>query len=67
MDSSSISSYDDDETICPLCCNPMDETDLALFPCPCNFQVIDLIYQFKIDLSMVFEKASRKQSALSKL
>ena len=67
MDSSSISSYDDDETICPLCCNSMDETDLALFPCPCNFQVIDLIYHFKIDLSMVFEKASRKQSTLSKL
>ena len=67
MDSSSISSYDDDETICPLSCEPMDETDLALFPCPCNFQVINLIYQFKIDLSMVFEKASRKQSTLSKL
>ena len=67
MDSSSISSYDEDETTCPLCCEPMDETDLALFPCPCNFQVIDLIYQFKIDLSMVFEKASRKQSTLSKL
>lgn len=30
---------DDDDTICPICCGPMDDTDLSFFPCPCKFQV----------------------------
>ena len=67
MDSSNTSSYDDDEIICPLCCEPMDETDLTLFPCLCNYQVIDLFRLFKIDLCVVFEHTSRKQPSLPKL
>ena len=30
---------DDDDTICPICCGPMDDTDLSFFPCPCKFQL----------------------------
>ena len=38
-DLSELSESDDDSQLCPLCYGPMDKTDLALFPCPCNFQV----------------------------
>ncbi|KAK8801215.1 hypothetical protein WA171_004362 [Blastocystis sp. BT1] len=38
-DVSDLSESDDDSPLCPLCYGPMDKTDLALFPCPCNFQI----------------------------
>lgn len=42
MDSESVSSSDEEQVTCPLCYEPMDDTDLTLFPCPCNFQVCHL-------------------------
>lgn len=39
-DLSDLSESDNDSPLCPLCYGPMDKTDLALFPCPCNFQVL---------------------------
>ena len=40
IDLSDSSSDADDSQLCPLCYGHMDKTDLALFPCPCNFQVL---------------------------
>lgn len=40
MDSSSVDTSDDDQNICPICYGTMDETDLAMFPCSCNYQVV---------------------------
>ena len=37
--SMSSETSDEDQPLCPLCYEPMDETDLKLYPCPCNFQV----------------------------
>lgn len=30
---------DEEEEACPLCMQPLDETDLSFFACPCNYQV----------------------------
>ena len=30
---------DEDTNLCPVCCGPMDETDIRLFPCPCGYQL----------------------------
>lgn len=30
---------DDEEEICPLCCETLDLTDKNFFPCPCGYQV----------------------------
>ena len=43
---SSSDESDDDEHLCPICYGAMDETDLRLFPCPCNFQVMDNQFNF---------------------
>ena len=43
---SSSDESDDDEQVCPICYGIMDETDLRLFPCPCNFQVVDKQFNF---------------------
>eukprot|EP00439_Symbiodinium_sp_Y106_P021464 s6652_g2.t1 len=30
---------DEEDDTCPLCMQPMDETDISFFPCSCNYQV----------------------------
>lgn len=32
-------SDDEDDEICPLCCETLDVTDKNFFPCPCGYQV----------------------------
>jgi len=35
----------EDEDVCPLCANELDDTDLSFFPCKCRFQVCLWCYQ----------------------
>ena len=43
MNNSSVDDFEesdsDDENICPLCCDTMDEGDLNFLPCPCGYQI----------------------------
>lgn len=64
-DSSDLS--DEDKQLCPLCCEPMDETDLKLFPCPCNFQVGEVRASEFADLFVVFEDPCGEQPSMPQL
>lgn len=47
----------DSEWTCPLCIEPMDDTDISFLPCPCGYQVIsnseESIFRFALILGFV--------------
>ena len=55
MDSDTLSTSDEEQILCPSCNEPMDETDLTLYPCICNHQVLLKINLLFLDLLVVFE------------
>lgn len=43
---------DEDTNLCPVCCGPMDETDIRLFPCPCGYQVFRVPSLLRLQMCM---------------
>ena len=67
LESMSSISENEDIPICPLCYNELDATDQSLLPCPCNFQVFWWVFEWIIDLSVVFKTTYGYKQTLSKL
>jgi CCR4-NOT transcription complex subunit 4 len=43
-------SPEDDEEVCPICCENIDDTDKAFFPCPCGFQPCMFCYNKIVEI-----------------
>ena len=55
---------DDEDEQCPLCMQPLDETDISFFPCPCNYQV-HCYYLLRVARDIDIERSASSASTTS--